>query len=178
MWFLKKKSAFQLFWCFTWKVGCKSVSSIAAHLQISFGITDAFRPNNQKGLEQEDGENVSLLQFVQYKASLSLQTLLMRNFWMKRHLGSWQGLNEQQKESFSFLCSFLSGERKSEVLFCTFVASADLPKEDVLHYVWSSPLYALTFPDAFGTVNLWDFSFCILIRWVCGRYLKKKPAFS
>lgn len=92
---------------------------------------------------------------------------------MKRHLGSWQGLNEQQKESFSFLCSFLSGERKSEVLFCTFVASADLPKEDVLHYVWSSPLYALTFPDAFGTVNLWDFSFCILIRWVCGRYLKK-----
>lgn len=40
--------------------------------------------------------------------------------------------------------------------------------------VWSSPLYVLTFPDAFGTVNLWDFSFCILIRWVCGRYLEKK----
>lgn len=52
----KKKSEFQLFWCLTWKVGCKPVSSIAAHLQISCGITDIFQPNNQEGLEKKDGE--------------------------------------------------------------------------------------------------------------------------
>lgn len=62
------------------------MSSIAAYLQLSFEIADFFQPNNHKRLVQKDGEHVSLVQFAQYKASLSSETLLMRDFWMRRHL--------------------------------------------------------------------------------------------
>lgn len=128
------------------------------------------RPNNQKSLTQKDGENDFLLQFIQYKASLSLDFLhekfLDQEVLMELAVIEWAAKWKLFNPFFFFPWS----EEKS-YLFCTFVASADLSKKDVFHYISSSPLCVLTFPDAFGTVNLWDFCFYILIRWVCGRYL-------
>lgn len=127
------------------------------------------RPNNQKSLTQKDGENDFLLQFIQYKASLTrLSSWEIFGSGSAYGIGSdWMGSKMEAFQSFFF---FPWSEEKS-YLFCTFVASADLSKKDVFHYISSSPLCVLTFPDAFGTVNLWDFCFYILIRWVCGRYL-------